>query len=63
MAIDFGMLPPEINSGRMYTGAGPGPLLAVAATWDALAAELHSAAAVYSSAISGLLTLWQGQRR
>lgn len=60
MVIDFGMLPPEINSGRMYTGAGSGPLLAVAATWDALAAELHSAAALYSSAISGLLTLWQG---
>ena len=37
---DFGALPPEINSARMYTGSGSGPMLASAAAWDALAAEL-----------------------
>ncbi|WP_261861369.1 PPE family protein, partial [Mycobacterium montefiorense] len=26
--MDFGALPPEINSARMYTGPGSGPLLA-----------------------------------
>ncbi|WP_152406935.1 PPE domain-containing protein, partial [Mycobacterium tuberculosis] len=25
---DFGALPPEINSGRMYCGPGSGPMLA-----------------------------------
>lgn len=52
--MDFGVLPPEINSGRMYTGAGPSPMLAAAAAWDRLAAELHTAACGYESVISGL---------
>ncbi|WP_297826422.1 PPE family protein, partial [Mycobacterium sp.] len=52
--MDFGALPPEVNSGRMYVGAGSGPLLAAAAAWDALGAELHSFAAAYSSTIAGM---------
>ena len=52
--FDFGALPPEINSGRMYVGAGSGPLLAAAAAWDALAAELQSTAASYGSTIESL---------
>ncbi|MGB8388221.1 PPE family protein, SVP subgroup [Mycobacterium sp.] len=52
--IDFGALPPEINSGRMYVGAGSGPMLAAAAAWDELAAELQSTGASYSSAIETL---------
>ncbi|MFP1155784.1 PPE domain-containing protein, partial [Mycobacterium sherrisii] len=28
--MDFAMLPPEVNSGRMYAGAGSGPLMAAA---------------------------------
>jgi PPE-repeat protein len=52
--LDFGALPPEINSGRMYVGAGAGPILAAAAAWDELAAELHSAAASYGSTIESL---------
>jgi PPE-repeat protein len=52
--LDFGALPPEINSGRMYVGAGAGPILAAAAAWDELAAELHSAAASYGSTIDSL---------
>jgi PPE-repeat protein len=52
--VDFGALPPEVNSGRMYVGAGSGPLLTAAAEWDALGAELYSFAAAYSSTISGL---------
>ena len=52
--MDFAFLPPEINSGRIYTGPGSGPLLAAATVWDGLATELHSAAASYGSAISGL---------
>lgn len=52
--MDFGALPPEVNSGRMYVGAGSGPLLAAAAAWDALGAELYSYAAAYSSTIAGM---------
>ncbi|WP_407687673.1 PPE family protein [Mycobacterium sp. HUMS_1102779] len=52
--IDFSALPPEINSGRMYVGPGSGPMLAAAAAWDDLAAELRSTAASYSSTVEGL---------
>jgi PPE-repeat protein len=52
--LDFGALPPEINSGRMYVGPGSGPMLAASAAWDELAAELQSTAASYGSTIQGL---------
>ena len=52
--MDFGALPPEVNSGRMYVGPGPATLLAASAGWDALAAELHSAAGGYQAVITGL---------
>jgi PPE-repeat protein len=52
--MDFATLPPEINSGRMYAGPGSGPMLAAAAAWDGLSAELQSTAASYASAISEL---------
>lgn len=52
--MDFGGLPPEINSARMYTGAGPEPLLAASVAWDGLASELGAAASSYSSVIAGL---------
>ncbi|MEB3020471.1 PPE family protein [[Mycobacterium] crassicus] len=58
--MDFGALPPEVNSGRMYSGAGPGPLLSAASAWGELAAELHSAAAGYGAAISDLSADWHG---
>ncbi|OBJ01968.1 hypothetical protein A5660_22400 [Mycobacterium alsense] len=59
--FDFGALPPELNSGRMYTGAGSGPLLAAAAAWDDLAAELQAAAATYGFTIESLATgPWTG---
>ncbi len=50
----YAAFPPEINSGRMYTGAGSEPLLAAAAAWDELANELQQAATSYSSVISSL---------
>jgi PPE-repeat protein len=53
--IDFGALPPEINSGRMYAGAGSGPMLAAATAWDGSAAELNSAATSYQAVVSELV--------
>ncbi|WP_068175884.1 PPE family protein [Mycobacterium sp. UM_CSW] len=59
--MDFAILPPEINSARMYTGPGAGSLLAAAGSWDALAAELTTTAETYQSVLSGLTTLnWHG---
>lgn len=58
--MDFGLLPPEINSGRMYTGPGPGPMLAAATAWDGLAVELHATAAGYASELSALTGAWSG---
>ncbi len=59
--LEFGALPPEINSGRMYVGAGSGPLLAAAAAWDELAAGLQATAASYGSTIETLATgPWTG---
>jgi PPE-repeat protein len=59
--MDFAVLPPEINSGRMYTGPGAGPMLAAAAAWDDLATELSSTAASYASTVSSLTGgTWQG---
>ncbi|WP_099288529.1 PPE family protein [Mycobacterium persicum] len=59
--LDFGILPPEINSARMYSGPGSGPLLAAASAWAALAAQLELFAAGYSTVLSELLdTSWSG---
>ncbi|MEB4212263.1 PPE family protein, partial [Mycobacterium sp. 94-17] len=52
--FDFAALPPEINSGRMYAGPGSGPMMAAAAAWDEIAAELGVAASGYDSVITGL---------
>jgi PPE-repeat protein len=59
--LDFGLLPPEVNSGRMYSGPGPGPLLAASEAWDGLAAELGFAASGYGSALAELTSnSWVG---
>ncbi|WP_326498516.1 PPE family protein [Mycobacterium sp. Aquia_216] len=58
--MDFGLLPPEVNSGLMYTGSGVGPLLAAAAGWDEVAAQLESTASGYSSEVSALTGAWVG---
>jgi PPE-repeat protein len=60
MVLDFGTLPPEINSGRIYSGPGSAPLLAAATAWNGLASELQTTAASYASTIGELTTSWQG---
>jgi PPE-repeat protein len=54
--MDFGALPPEINSARMYSGSGSTSMLAAAAAWDGLAMELVRTASSYQSAITGLIS-------
>ncbi|WP_341576304.1 PPE family protein, partial [Mycobacterium ulcerans] len=59
--MDFGALPPEINSARMYAGAGAGPMMAASAAWNGLAVELGTTAASYESVITRLTTeSWMG---
>ena len=60
--MDFAALPPEVNSGLMYTGPGSAPMTAAAASWDDLAVEMYSAASNYGSVIANLTTdPWQGR--
>lgn len=59
--MDYGALPPEINSARIYSGPGSAPLRAAAASWQRLAAELNSTATSYSKVISDLTSQgWRG---
>nr|WP_309297900.1 PPE family protein [Mycobacterium kiyosense] len=61
MRMDFGALPPEVNSARMYSGPGSGPMLAAATGWDELAIEMGSAATSYAAVIARLTALsWYG---
>lgn len=58
--MSFAAIPPEVNSGLMYAGPGSGPMLAAAAAWDGLAAELRSAVAASQSVISEVEGAWRG---
>jgi len=60
MVFDFAARPPEINSALMYSGPGAGPMMAAAAGWNNLAAELATAAASHESVISELSGEWMG---
>lgn len=59
--IDYGALPPEVNSTRMYAGIGSGPMLAAAGAWDVLAQELSVTAAAVDMTIADLTSgPWRG---
>ncbi|BBZ13803.1 PPE family protein PPE26 [Mycobacterium branderi] len=59
--LDFGALPPEINSARIYAGPGSSSFQAAASAWNSLAAELNSAAAGYDTVVTRLATEeWMG---
>lgn len=58
-SVDFGALPPEVNSARMYGGAGAADLLAAA--WNGIAVEVSTAASSVGSVITRLSTEhWMG---
>jgi PPE-repeat protein len=58
--MTFATLPPEANSGRMYTGPGAGSMIDAAIIWDGLAAQLHNMAAAYGAVTAKLACAWQG---
>ncbi|WP_067971671.1 PPE family protein, SVP subgroup [Mycolicibacter icosiumassiliensis] len=57
---DFGALPPEVNSARMYAGPGAAPLRATAAAWNAVAEQLGATAGAYQTVTADLTRCWQG---
>ncbi len=59
--MDFGMRPPELNSGYLYSGPGSDLLTTAAGTWDALAGSLDEAVAGYAAAIGQLGHTCQGR--
>ena len=56
--MNFSLLPPEVTSAQMYSGAGSGPMRAAAASWAGLGNELSLAAQSFSSVTGGMP--WQG---
>ena len=59
--MDFGALPPEVNSARIYAGPGSAPLRNASAAWNLLAAELEQTATGYQSTIDTLADdEWRG---
>ena len=61
MVFDFAAQPPELTSALLYSGAGAGPLMAAASSFNNLSSELTSNAASYQSVISQLTgSEWTG---
>ncbi|KAA1252101.1 PPE family protein [Mycobacterium simiae] len=61
MILDFAWLPPEVNSARIFAGAGSGPLFIAASAWMGLAADLRASAASFDSVVTRLATgQWSG---
>lgn len=59
--LDFAELPPEVNSGRMYSGPGSRSMMIAAAAWNALAGQLESVSRDYEAVVSGLQgEAWSG---
>ncbi|CAM4455014.1 putative PPE family immunogenic protein PPE68 [Mycobacterium basiliense] len=53
-------MPPELNTARLMAGAGPAPMLACAAGWEALAAALDAQAIELTARLNSLGEAWTG---
>lgn len=58
--MDFWALPPEINSARIYSGAGSSPLMTAAGSWDSIASALMDTAQQWRSITAGVCATWTG---
>lgn len=58
--MSFVVLPPEVNSGLMYSGPGSGTLIGAATAWQELAESLVGTGSSMSSVLSGLQGPWLG---
>ncbi|WP_412178173.1 PPE family protein [Mycolicibacter heraklionensis] len=59
--MDYALLSPEINSGRLYAGPGSTPMMTVASAWRGLAAEISSALTSCETTITQLVDEeWMG---
>jgi PPE-repeat protein len=59
--MQFPTLPPEINTLRMLSGAGSGPMLQAAQAWQSLGNSLRSASSSFQNVTSNLAGgAWQG---
>jgi PPE-repeat protein len=59
--MSYSLIPPEINSALMASGAGSGPLLEASAAWSSLASDLESTATQYQTLVTNLVTgSWLG---
>ena len=56
----YGRVPPEINSGGMFNGAGSGSMVQAAAAWDQLAGSLRETSAFCRAVTVQLSQGWQG---
>jgi PPE-repeat protein len=60
IGIEYGAMPPELNTARLQAGAGEAPMMQAAAGWEAWAVALETQAAELAAALSALSGAWTG---
>lgn len=57
--MTFPALPPEVNVGRLMTGAGPAPATAAAASWSVIASAVSARSMFLTTLLPRLAASWQ----